>query len=93
MRSPYAYGEIVSIRCTLVGSASEHNYTWEAPDGSTSLERGMVVDTSTVAATLTFEAREEDNGVYTCNIDDVSQFPVSTTIIVGNAYPHCNMVL
>lgn len=70
-----------------VDPSAEYDYTWEAPVGSTSLERGVVVDTATVTATLIFEAHGEDNGVFTCRIDNNMGIAVTFVQVGKYGYP------
>ena len=78
----HQYGENITLLCGVFGSGSNNNFTWSAPEGSTSLERGSISSDMHVS-TLIFEAREEDSGVFTCEIDTGA--PAITFVIVGNA--------
>ena len=65
----YQFGQSVTLQCGVFGGGS-HNFTWGAPAGSTCLERGTItISTDMSSSTLTFEAREEDSGFFTCMID------------------------
>ena len=77
------FGEPVTLRCFVVeGVVGEsYNFTWGAPTGSSSLETGTITSDAT-RTTLTFYAREEDNGIFTCMIDGSSTV---ATVTVGNA--------
>ena len=81
----YQFGESVTLFCVVFGGGS-HNFTWGAPAGSASLERGTItIPTDMSFSTLTFEAREEDSGIFTCMIDSGTGFP-ATMVTVGNAH-------
>ena len=81
----HQFGQNVNLLCIIHGGGS-YNFTWEAPAGSTSLERGIITN-ATSFSRLTFKAREEDTGTFTCEVDpSVTGSPVMATVTVGNAY-------
>ena len=84
-QSEYTYGDEVFLECGVVGASGAYNFTWQAPSGSTSLQRGTIVDYDVTISTLTFEAFAEDTGTYTCLADNSTYSPAETTITVGNA--------
>ena len=82
----YQFGESVTLFCGVFGGGS-HNFTWGAPAGSASLERGTItIPTDMGFSTLTFEVREEDTGEFTCMIDGGTGSPATTMVTVGNAH-------
>ena len=74
----YQFGQSVTLHCGVSGTAS---FTWGAPSGSTSLQRGTITNYIGFT-TLTFQAREEDTGIFICI--GVGP-PGAATVIVGNA--------
>ena len=79
----HQFGQNVTLQCGVFGEGS-YNFTWEAPPGSTSLERGIITN-ATSFSRLTFEAREEDTGIFTCMIDGGTGSTAMAFVIVGNA--------
>ena len=57
-----------------------------APTGSNSLQQGNISTNEDGTGSFTFEAREEDDGTYTCQITGSTANPDSTTITVGNVF-------
>ena len=60
-----------------------HYFTWSAPDGSTSIQRGTI-STTMSSTMLVFEAQEGDTGTFTCTILGATGAPAAATITVGN---------
>ena len=84
-RIQFSYGENITLECFARSSSDPHNFTWGAPEGSTSLERGsIVVNDEMTISVLTFEAFEEDTGTFTCQIERSNEDPATAPIIVGN---------
>ena len=91
------YDDDVFLGCIVFGSTLSYTFTWMVPVTSSSLERGTIDNTSDLS-TLTFEARKEDSGIYTCFIHDGTQNlePLTQEITVGNVlltyvYNVCNV--
>ena len=83
MRS-YIFGQNVLLRCTVALGGSNYNFSWEAPDGSTNQERWSIL-TDPNLSQLSFQARQEDDGSYTCEADDGTFSGTDTAIItIGN---------
>ena len=82
----YEYGVDITLRCFVVGIDPPRNVTWQVPESSTSLERGLLVD-NTDELTLTFEARREDGGDYTCQVVGSNGEQNKATVTVGNKIP------
>ena len=81
----HQFGQSVNLICIINGGGL-YNFTWEAPAGSTSLERGIITN-ATSSSRLTFEAHEEDTGTFTCEVDpSVTGSPAMATVTVGNAF-------
>ena len=79
----YEYGQEVLLACIVIGESGSYNFTWETPVGSSSLERGTISsDVSFI--TLTFEAREEDSGAYTCRVLDSTGESFAAHVTIGN---------
>ena len=67
--SVYQFGQSATLQYGVFGEGT-YNYTLGVPPGSTCLERGTItISTDMSSSTLTFEAREEDSGFFTCMID------------------------
>ena len=79
----YEYGVNVTLRCFVTGIGPPHNVTWQVPESSTSLERGELVNNNDVP-TLTFEARRDDGGDYTCQVVGRNADQFGATVTVGN---------
>ena len=80
----HQFGESVTLQCGVFGGET-YNFTWGAPAGSTSLERGTITSDMSLSR-LTFEAREEDSGIFTCEIDGGTGSPAMAFVTVGNAH-------
>ena len=79
----YEYGVDITLRCFVAGIDPPHNVTWQVPESSTSLERGLLVDNTNVPS-LTFEVRKEDEGDYTCQVFGSNAEQNEATVTVGN---------
>ena len=79
----YKYGVNITLDCFVSGILGPHNATWQVPGGSTSLERGLLVN-NIDEPTLTFEVRKEDGGDYTCQIVGSDAEQREDTVTVGN---------
>ena len=82
----YEYGVDITLRCFVAGIDPPHNVTWQVPESSTSLEWGLLVDNTDVPS-LTFEARREDGGDYTCQDVGSNAELIKATVTVGNKIP------
>ena len=82
----YEYGVNISLHCFVIGIDPPHNVTWQVPVSSTSLERGLLVNNNDVPS-LSFEARREDEGDYTCQVVGGNAEQFEATVTVGNKIP------
>ena len=82
----YEYGVDITLRCIVDGIDPPHNVTWQVPESSTSLERGLLVNNN-ILPSLTFEARREDGGDYTCQDVGSNAELFEATVTVGNKIP------
>ncbi|CAI8010587.1 Neural cell adhesion molecule L1 [Geodia barretti] len=81
----YDYGVDVTLTCRVSDIDPPHNVTWQVPESSTSLERGMLVNNIN-RSTLTFEVRKEDEGCYTCQVvGSTGQEQIAATVTVDPA--------
>ena len=82
----YEYGVNISLHCFVGGIVPPHNVTWQVPESSTSLERGLLVTNNDVPS-LSFEVRREDGGDYTCQVVGSNAEQYKATVTVGNKIP------
>ena len=87
----YEYGVDITLRCLVLGIDPPHNVTWQVPESSTSLERGLLVNNTDIPS-LTFEVRREDGGDYTCQVVGSNAEQFAATVTVGNKSHCCNDV-
>ena len=75
------YGRAVALAC-FVSVGGPHNFTWMGPGSNT--PRGSISNPmASTFSSLSFVAREDDSGVYTCEIDDGSS--ETETVTIGNS--------
>ena len=80
----YEYDEYVSLILLVIEGGGSYNFTWEAPVGSSSLERGTIYSDGSFSE-LIFEAHEEDSGIYICRIDSTGK-SFAARVTVGNTH-------
>ena len=81
----HRFGENVTLSCVILPSGT-YIVTWIVPEDSTSLDRGTRSITPLGVHRLMFEAFEDDNGDFSCQIED-GTISDPVTVTVGNALP------